>query len=159
ERRRGVGFASLAAAKQRHACEQDGCHGNGDGQHDDDEPRVEHEARFDHREVEDAGERHGPAAERVRERGRMHPHEEVWQAYEADRGDDDEQATGHEQRGDGRLQPERDRGHSMTSPRRMNFAIADELTKLNSAISSAASKYMSLRCWMPRTSMTSIAWM
>ena len=34
--------------------------------------------------------------------------------------------------------------HSITSPRKRNFAIAAVLTKPNSAISSAASKYMLL---------------
>lgn len=69
----------------------------------------------------------------------MHPQEEVRQPQEAERREEDEEAAQHQEQRHHHLEPER-RVHSITSPRRMNLAMAEELTKLKRAMSSAASK-------------------
>src|SRR5690606_521260 len=141
EGRRSILDAGSAAAKQGDPREQHCRYGNGDAQHDDNDQGMRRDTIIEHRKVENAGKGDTPARESVGQRRRMHEQEEVPEEGEADRGDDNEYAAQHQQQGDDKIDPQWNvRVHSITSPRRMNFASADELTKLKTAISSAPSK-------------------
>src|SRR5512132_2343306 len=151
------GCAGLALAKQRGAREQHGRHRRRDRKQDVDHQRIERELRVERRKVDDRGKRCTPGGQRVGERGRMHALEKSAQTKEAEGRGDAKRAAGEQQQRDQHFDPEGKRAaHSITSPRSRNFASAAELTKPNSAIRSAATKYMLLAKRIPSTSITSM---
>src|SRR5690606_34572853 len=90
------------------------------------------------------GDQHAAAAEGHAHRRRVHARVEILQAQQADRADQRQQASGNQQHGRRNRGPQRQfrfRHGSITSPRNRNLASATLLTKPNSAISSAISKY------------------
>jgi hypothetical protein len=87
----------------------------------------------------------------------MHPQKEIFHAQQAERAGQRKQAARNQQHCAQRFDPKRHQrhGHSITSPRNRNFAIDEELTKPNKAISNATSKYMLLAYRIPKVKMMS----